>query len=69
MYKRQALPLCLEWLEWLDSDQLSNVGGSNSAVGADTGPVLEANGEVRVRGEVIDCTALLEDNGITVSIQ
>ena len=64
-----ALPLCLEWLEWLDSDQLSNVGGSNSAVGADTGPVLEANGEVRVRGEVIDCTALLEDNGITVSIQ
>ncbi|HJM99902.1 MAG TPA: penicillin-binding transpeptidase domain-containing protein, partial [Acidimicrobiales bacterium] len=64
-----ALPLCLEWLEWLDSDQLSNVGGSNSAAGTDTGPVLEANGEVRVRGEVIDCGSLLADNGITVSIQ
>ena len=64
-----ALPLCLEWLEWLDTDQLSNVGGSNSAVGTDTGPVLEANGEVRVRGEVIDCASLLADNGITVSIQ
>ena len=64
-----ALPLCLEWLEWLDSDQLSNVGGSNSAVGTDTGPVLEANGEVRVRGEVIGCAALLEDNGITVGVQ
>jgi penicillin-binding protein 2 len=64
-----ALPLCIEWLEWLDSDQLSNVGGINSALGTDTGPVLEANGEVRVRGEVIDCAVLLADNGITVSGQ
>ena len=64
-----ALPLCMEWLEWLNSDRLSNVGGNNSGIGADTGPVLEANGEVRVRGEVINCEELLLDNGITVNIQ
>ena len=62
-----ALPLCLEWLEWLSTDQLSNVGSSNS--NSESGPVLEANGEVRVRGEVINCEELLLDNGITVSIQ
>tara|TARA_B100000073_G_scaffold245215_1_gene205759 strand:- start:17896 stop:20136 length:2241 start_codon:yes stop_codon:yes gene_type:complete len=61
-----ALPLCLEWLEWLSTDQLSNVGSSNS--NSESGPVLEANGEVRVRGEVINCEELLLDNGITVSI-
>ncbi len=62
-----ALPLCLEWLEWLSTDRLSNVGSSNSD--SETGPVLEANGEVRVRGEVINCEELLLDNGVTVSIQ
>ena len=62
-----ALPLCLEWLEWLSSDRLSNVGSSNSDI--ETGPVLEANGEVRVRGEVINCEELLLDNGITVDVQ
>ena len=62
-----ALPLCLEWLEWLSTDQLSNVGSSN--FNSESGPVLEANGEVRVRGEVINCEELLLDNGITVSIQ
>jgi len=62
-----ALPLCLEWLEWLGTDRLSNVGSSNSD--SETGPVLEANGEVRVRGEVINCEELLLDNGVTVSTQ
>ncbi|MBD35957.1 MAG: penicillin-binding protein 2 [Actinobacteria bacterium] len=62
-----ALPLCLEWLEWLSTDRLSNVGSGNS--NSETGPVLEANGEVRVRGEVINCEELLSDNGITVSAQ
>ena len=62
-----ALPLCLEWLEWLSTDQLSNVGSSNS--NSESGPVLEANGEVRVRGEVINCEELLLDNGITGRIQ
>ena len=62
-----ALPLCLEWLEWLSTDRLSNVGSSNSD--SETGPVLEANGEVRVRGEVINCEELLLDNGVTVSTQ
>ena len=57
----------LEWLEWLSTDQLSNGGSSNS--NSESGPVLEANGEVRVRGEVINCEELLLDNGITVSIQ
>ncbi len=62
-----ALPLCLEWLEWLSTDRLSNVGSSNSD--SETGPVLEANGEVRVRGEVVNCEELLLDNGVTVGIQ
>jgi len=54
-----ALPLCLNWQEWMNSDRLSQLEGSRSATDAETGPVIEADGKVRVRGMLIECQALL----------
>ncbi|MEO2164662.1 MAG: hypothetical protein ABGX61_00520, partial [Acidimicrobiales bacterium] len=58
-----ALPLCLSWQEWMTGDRLSQLEGSRSAADTETGPVIEADGKVRVRGMLIECRVLLADYG------
>jgi penicillin-binding protein 2 len=57
-----ALPLCVDWYEWITGeDSLGRLEGSDPTADPTSGPVLDADGRVRVRGEVVDCTKLLED--------
>ena len=57
-----ALPLCVDWYQWITGeDSLGHLEGSDPTADPTSGPVLDADGRVRVRGEVIDCTRLLED--------
>ncbi len=55
-----ALPLCVDWYEWITGDDsLGRLAGSDPTGDPTSGPVLDADGRVRVRGEVVDCTELL----------
>ncbi|MDP6947349.1 MAG: penicillin-binding transpeptidase domain-containing protein, partial [Myxococcota bacterium] len=55
-----ALPLCVDWYEWISGDDsLGRLAGSDPTGDPTSGPVLDADGRVRVRGEVVDCTELL----------
>jgi len=57
-----ALPLCVDWYQWITGeDSLSRLKGSDPTADPTSGPVLDADGRVRVRGEVVDCTRLLDD--------
>ena len=55
-----ALSLCVEWYDWITGeDSLSRLESSNPMDDPTSGPVLDADGVVRVRGEVVDCSELL----------
>ncbi len=58
-----ALPLCSNWLEWTTGDRLDRLEGTDSTADPKSGPVLDVDGIVRVRGQEIDCRTVLAELG------
>ena len=56
-----ALPLCVSWHEWITGDTLERLKGIDPTADPESGPVLDADGIVRVRGERVDCGPLVEE--------
>lgn len=56
-----ALPLCVAWYEWITGDLLERLEGVDPGADPDSGPVLDADGVVRVRGERVDCGELIDE--------
>ena len=56
-----ALPLCVAWHEWRTGDTLERLEAADPSSGDVGGPVLDASGQVRVRGIRVDCEALLDE--------
>ena len=56
-----ALPLCVAWHEWRTGDTLERLEAADPSSGDVGGPVLDASGEVRVRGIRVDCEDLLDE--------
>jgi penicillin-binding protein 2 len=56
-----ALPLCVSWHEWITGDTLERLKGIDPTADPESGPVLDADGIVRVRGERVDCVPLVEE--------
>jgi len=56
-----ALPLCVAWHEWRTGDTLERLEAADPSSGDVGGPVLDASGQVRVRGIRVDCEDLLDE--------
>jgi len=56
-----ALPLCASWYEWITGDTLERLKGVDPTADPASGPVLDADGIVRVRGERVDCGPLVDE--------
>jgi len=56
-----ALPLCVAWYEWRTGDTLDRLEAADPSSGDTGGPVLDASGQVRVRGIRVDCEDLLDE--------
>jgi len=56
-----ALPLCVAWYEWRTGDTLDRLEAADPSSGDAGGPVLDASGEVRVRGIRVNCEDLLDE--------
>ena len=56
-----ALPLCVAWHEWRTGDTLERLEAADPSSGDVGGPVLDASGQVRVRGIRVDCDDLLDE--------
>ena len=56
-----ALPLCVAWYEWRTGDTLERLEAADPSSGDTGGPVLDASGQVRVRGIRVDCEDLLDE--------
>ena len=56
-----ALPLCVAWHEWRTGDTLDRLEAADPSSGDVGGPVLDASGQVRVRGIRVDCEDLLDE--------
>ena len=56
-----ALPLCVEWFRWKSGDTLERLESIAPHAGTGSGPVLGADGVVRVRGLRVDCEALFDE--------
>ena len=56
-----ALPLCVAWHEWRTGDTLDRLEAADPSSGDVGGPVLDASGQVRVRGIRVDCDDLLDE--------
>ena len=55
-----ALPLCIEWYLWKESDSLKNLESFNETESEIFGPSLSPDGTVRVRGIGINCNEVIE---------
>ncbi len=55
-----ALPLCVAWHRWLTGDTLERLEEADPSLGEVGGPVLDASGQVVVRGIRVDCEDLIE---------
>jgi len=56
-----ALPLCIEWFRWKTGNTLERLENIDLDAEPESGPVLSADGVVRVRGVRIDCEQLIDD--------
>ena len=56
-----ALPLCVAWHAWRTGDTLERLEAADPSSGDLGGPVLDASGQVRVRGIRVDCEDLLDE--------
>jgi len=56
-----ALPLCIEWFWWKTGNTLERLESIDLDAEPESGPVLGADGVVRVRGVRIDCEQLIDD--------
>ena len=56
-----ALPLCVAWHEWRTGDTLERLEAADPSSGDVGGPVLDASGQVRVRGIRVNCEDLLDE--------
>ena len=56
-----ALPLCVSWYEWITGDTRERLEGADPTADPESGPVLDADGVVRVRGERVDCVSLVDE--------
>jgi len=56
-----ALPLCVSWHEWITGDTLERLEGIDSTAEPESGPVLDADGTVRVRGQRVACGPLVDE--------
>jgi len=56
-----ALPLCIEWFWWKTGNTLERLESIELDAEPESGPVLGADGVVRVRGVRIDCEQLIDD--------
>ena len=56
-----ALPLCVAWHAWRTGDTLERLEAADPSSGDVGGPVLDASGQVRVRGIRVDCEDLLDE--------
>ena len=56
-----ALPLCIEWFRWKTGNTLERLESIDLDAEPESGPVLGADGVVRVRGVRIDCEQLIDD--------
>ena len=56
-----ALPLCVEWFRWKSGDTLERLESIDPDAQFGSGPVLGADGVVRVRGLRVDCEDLFDD--------
>ncbi len=56
-----ALPLCVAWHQWRSGDTLDRLEEADPSSAEVGGPVLDASGQVVVRGIQVDCEDLIED--------
>ena len=56
-----ALPLCVAWHQWRSGDTLDRLEEADPSSSEVGGPVLDASGQVVVRGIQVDCEDLIED--------
>ncbi len=56
-----ALPLCVAWHQWRTGNTLDRLEEATPSSNDAGGPVLDASGQVLVRGIRVDCEELIED--------
>ncbi|MDP6867809.1 MAG: penicillin-binding protein 2 [Acidimicrobiales bacterium] len=56
-----ALPLCVAWHRWRSGNTLDRLDEADPSSVEAGGPVLDASGQVVVRGTRVDCEDLIED--------
>ena len=54
-----ALPLCVAWHRWRTGDTLDRLEEADPSSAEAGGPVLDASGQVVVRGIRVDCEDLI----------